>query len=96
MLPRTALTAPARTPAILLRSGAPDPHQRAGRRTFVHPVVAQVAIMDERVDGFRGAPQSVASHHFAERGADVGYFLERLSQELGCVGGPPADAVRRH
>ena len=64
------------TPAILLRSGAPDPHQRAGRRTFLHPVVAQVAIMDERVDGFRGAPQSVASHQFADRGADVGYFLE--------------------
>lgn len=64
------------TPAILLRSGAPDPHQRAGRRTFLHPVVAQVAIMDEVVDGFRGAPQSIASHQFAERGGDVGYFLE--------------------
>lgn len=64
------------TPAILLRSGAPDPHERTGARTFLHPVVAQLGELDEPADGFRGAPQGVASHHFADRGEEVGYFLE--------------------
>ncbi len=64
------------TPSILIRSGAPDPHQRTGARTFLHPTIVQAAIMDEVVDGFRGAPQSIASHHHAHRGDEVGFFLE--------------------
>jgi choline dehydrogenase-like flavoprotein len=64
------------TPSILLRSGAPDPHDRLGRRTFLHPTIVQTAIFDELVEGYRGAPQGVASHHFAHRGDKVGFFLE--------------------
>ena len=64
------------TPEILLRSGY-DPSGRVGKRTFLHPVVASSAIFDRPIQGFYGAPQSVASHHFADRGTGkVGFFLE--------------------
>ncbi|HTS52343.1 MAG TPA: GMC family oxidoreductase [Burkholderiales bacterium] len=67
------------TPALLLRSGAPDPHQRLGRRTFLHPTCVSAAIMPGRVDGYAGAPQSVYCDHFLETqpidGA-IGYKLE--------------------
>ena len=49
---------------------------RVGRRTYLHPVVGQFGIYPEPINGFYGAPQSVASHQFAHRGDDVGYFLE--------------------
>jgi choline dehydrogenase-like flavoprotein len=64
------------SPALLLRSGTDDPHQRLGVRTFLHPVIASVGEYEQPIDGFRGAPQSVASHAFAHRGDEVGYFLE--------------------
>jgi choline dehydrogenase-like flavoprotein len=66
------------SPSLLLRSGTKDPHDVLGRRTFLQPVTASVGFFKDKIDGFRGAPQSVASHHFAHRnnGADVGFFLE--------------------
>jgi choline dehydrogenase-like flavoprotein len=64
------------SPALLLRSAAPDPHDVLGRRTFLHPVTGVVGVYDDRIEGWRGAPQSAASHHFARRGDEVGYFLE--------------------
>lgn len=63
-------------PALLLRSGLNE-NGRVGKRTFLHPVVVMAARFDERVDAFYGAPQSVASHHFVERGPEkIGFFLE--------------------
>jgi choline dehydrogenase-like flavoprotein len=64
------------SPALLLRSAAPDPHGVLGARTFLHPVTGVVGVFDDKIEGWRGAPQSVASHHFARRGDEVGYFLE--------------------
>ena len=62
------------SPALLLRSGmAQGP---VGRKTWLHPTVAMVALYRDPVEGFYGAPQSVASHHFAHRGKDAGFFLE--------------------
>jgi len=52
------------TPALLLRSKAPDPHAIIGKRTFLHPVSISIAQMPDRVDGWSGAPQSVYSDHF--------------------------------
>lgn len=52
------------TPALLLRSKAPDPHRRTGKHTCIHPVVLTLAEMPQRVDGFYGAPQSIASDEF--------------------------------
>jgi len=63
-------------PALLLRSGL-DFNGRLGKRTFLHPVVAMAAIYEEPVNGFYGAPQSIGSHQFIDRGPDkVGFFLE--------------------
>lgn len=64
------------SPSILIRSGAPDPHEVLGKRTFLHPVVAAVGIYKEPIEGYYGAPQSISSHHFADRGKNVGFFLE--------------------
>lgn len=76
--PRTVIVAGGaiNSPALLLRSGAPDPHGRLGVRTFLHPVVASMAVFDQPIEGWKGAPQSVASHHNAHRGDEVGWFLE--------------------
>ncbi len=63
-------------PAMLLRSGL-DAGGLVGRRTFIHPVVATLARYEAAVNPFWGAPQSIGSHQFFDRGDDkVGYFLE--------------------
>src|SRR4029079_15421468 len=54
------------TPALLLRSGTPDPHALVGKRTFLHPSVVSAALMPERVDGFAGAPETVYSDHYLD------------------------------
>jgi choline dehydrogenase-like flavoprotein len=64
------------TPALLLRSGVGLGSGLVGQRTFLHPTVPMVAFFEEPVEAFYGAPQSVACHHFADRGDKVGYFLE--------------------
>jgi choline dehydrogenase-like flavoprotein len=52
--------------AVLIRSNAPDPHNLAGRRTFLHPTLISAAIMPQAVNGHAGAPQSVFSDHFLD------------------------------
>ena len=67
------------SPAILLRSGLPDPHGLAGRRTFLHPTVVSAAVMPQPVRGFEGAPQTIYSDHFLDSvpvDGPVGYKLE--------------------
>ena len=67
------------TPALLLRSGAPDPQRTLGRRTFLHPTVVSAAVMPQRIDGYAGAPQTIYSDHFLERGpidGPIGFKLE--------------------
>lgn len=66
------------TPALLLRSSAPDPHGLLGRRTFLHPVVLSAAIMPEAVEGYNGAPQTIYTDHFMEPVPEtrIGYKLE--------------------
>lgn len=63
-------------PALLLRSGL-DHNRRVGRRTMLHPVIALPAMYPQPIFGFTGAPQSIGSHHFIDRGLDrVGFFME--------------------
>lgn len=63
------------TPALLLRSGIDA--GPVGRRTFLHPVVSVGGRYTDRVDGWYGAPQSVASHAHVDRGPDeLGLFFE--------------------
>ncbi|SFF57804.1 GMC oxidoreductase [Fontimonas thermophila] len=64
------------TPALLLRSRAPDPRGLIGRRTCIHPVNASLALFDEPVHGFHGAPQSIYSDHFLWPAQGLGYKLE--------------------
>ena len=67
------------TPALLLRSRAPDPEGIVGKRTFLHPTVVSAALMPNRVDGFAGAPQTVYSDHFLDSlpvDGPIGYKLE--------------------
>jgi len=67
------------SPAMLLRSEAPDPYRRLGLRTFLHPTVISAALFESRVDGYEGAPQSVYSDHFLERDpidGPLGFKLE--------------------
>jgi choline dehydrogenase-like flavoprotein len=64
------------SPALLLRSGL-DAEGRVGRRTWLHPVAVMIAQFDREIRGFQGAPQSVSSHHFIDRGpGKIGFFLE--------------------
>ena len=66
-------------PALLLRSGAPDPHGRLGLRTFLHPVVLSAAVFDRTVAGWDGAPQTMYTDHFLEVApvdGPIGYKLE--------------------
>lgn len=67
------------SPALLLRSQAPDPHRLLGRRSFLHPTVICAALFEQPVNGFAGAPQSVYSDHFLETqpiDGPIGYKLE--------------------
>lgn len=67
------------SPALLMRSGTPDPHGLLGKRTFLHPTIISAALFDHKVNGFSGAPQSVYSDHFLETQAidgPIGYKLE--------------------
>jgi len=67
------------SPAVLLRSDAPDPHERLGARTFLHPVVMSAAIMPDKVEGWQGAPQSIYTDHFLKTqplDGPIGFKLE--------------------
>lgn len=67
------------SPALLLRSGVPDPYALTGVRTFLHPTVVSAALMPDRVDGFAGAPQTVFSDHYLDAApvdGPIGFKLE--------------------
>ena len=62
-------------PALLQRSGL-NANGRVGKRTFLHPVTLLPGLYDTDIDGWYGAPQSVACHQFVDRGDKMGFFLE--------------------
>jgi choline dehydrogenase-like flavoprotein len=67
------------TPGVLLRSAALDPHKTLGKRTFLHPVNVSAALMDSKVEGYNGAPQTIYSDHFLDTlplDGPIGYKLE--------------------
>jgi choline dehydrogenase-like flavoprotein len=67
------------SPALLMRSNAPDPHHLLGKRTFLHPTVISAALFDHPVNGYAGAPQTIYSDHFLETQAidgPIGFKLE--------------------
>jgi len=67
------------SPALLLRSGVPDPAGRLGKRTFLHPVAVSAALMPQVVAGHAGAPQSLYCDHYLHGqpvDGPVGFKLE--------------------
>jgi choline dehydrogenase-like flavoprotein len=67
------------SPALLLRSHAPDPQKTLGKRTFLHPATMSVGFMPDTVAGWAGAPETVYSDHFLETQAidgPIGFKLE--------------------
>jgi choline dehydrogenase-like flavoprotein len=67
------------SPALLMRSAAPDPQRRLGARTFLHPVVLSAATFDHEVAGWQGAPQTIYSDHYLDIDpidGPVGYKIE--------------------
>lgn len=65
-------------PALMLRSKAPDPHQRIGKRAFFHPTTFTFAEFEHFIDPYYGAPQSVHSDHYQWQSVTgpVGFKLE--------------------
>lgn len=53
-------------PALMLRSQLPDPFRTLGKRTFLHPSPISAAIMEQKVDPYSGAPQTIYSDHFLD------------------------------
>ncbi|QIZ77845.1 GMC family oxidoreductase [Ferrimonas lipolytica] len=67
------------SPALLLRSKVPDPHQLIGRRTFLHPVLINISEFDRTIAAHSGAPQSIYSDQFlwpTEDEQRLGYKME--------------------
>jgi len=67
------------SPAVLLRSNAPDPHGLLGTRTFLHPVVMSSGVFAQKVEAWSGAPQTIYTDHFLDTQAidgPMGYKLE--------------------
>lgn len=67
------------SPALLLRSQAPDPHGLLGTRTFLHPVTLSMGMMPGKVEAWAGAPQTIYTDHFLHTqpiDGPIGYKLE--------------------
>ncbi len=58
--------------AIARRSNLPDPHARIGKGLRMHPGAVVAGLFDDRIDGFRGIPQSFecTEHLSFEEGSD--------------------------
>jgi choline dehydrogenase-like flavoprotein len=93
------------SPALLLRSKAPDPNRLLGKRTFLHPTLISAAVFPQRVEGYAGAPQTVYSDHFLHTQAvdgPLGYKLEApplhpvlLSTTMAGFGAAHAEMMRQ-
>lgn len=67
------------SPAVLLHSGAADPYNTLGTRTFLHPVVISAAKMPQDVHAYSGAPQTIYSDHYLDNtplDGPLGFKLE--------------------
>lgn len=66
------------SPALLLRSGVPNPSGRLGKHTYLHPTVISGALFADAINGHSGAPQSIYSDQFVwpTHTDKAGYKLE--------------------
>jgi choline dehydrogenase-like flavoprotein len=68
------------SPAMLQRSGHPDPHGTIGRGLVLHPSLGIVGIFDHDVAGSTGIEGTMYSDHFV---TSHGFFLQCLFAPLG-------------
>jgi choline dehydrogenase-like flavoprotein len=54
------------TPALLQRSGHPDPHGRIGRGLVIHPSLPVIGLFDRILENYRGIPGTIYSDAYAE------------------------------
>ncbi|WP_273823321.1 MULTISPECIES: GMC family oxidoreductase [Pseudomonas] len=66
------------SPGLLLRSQAPDPHDRLGKRTFLHLVNFSAGQFSEVINPYYGAPQSIYSDHFQWLDGTTGHMSYKL------------------
>lgn len=67
------------SPALLMRSAAPDPYGQLGHRTYLHPSLVSAGVFAHRIEGYAGAPQSIYTDHFLEQhpvDGPLGFKLE--------------------
>jgi choline dehydrogenase-like flavoprotein len=62
----------------MLRSNAPDPNNRIGKRTFLHPTVFSFAQFDKEISPFYGAPQTIYSDHYQWQNGATGPLSYKL------------------
>lgn len=87
------------TPALLLRSKVPDPEQRVGKRTFLHPTSVVYGDYQDEVAGYYGAPQSLYSDEFVWRDGvtgPAGYKLEVMPLHPGLIAALQPDFGESH
>jgi len=72
-------------PALLMRSGVPDPYRLAGKRTFLQIHNYSLSFVDEPIRPFSGAPQSIFSDQFTWRDGVAG----RAGFNIEAVGAQP-------
>ncbi|TMA70725.1 MAG: FAD-dependent oxidoreductase [Deltaproteobacteria bacterium] len=64
------------TPALLERSGVPDPSGQRGHNLHIHPATRVGALFDEEVRGWEEVPQAYNVHHFTREGIFIqGQFV---------------------
>ena len=68
------------SPALLQRSGHPDPHGTIGRGLILHPSLGIVGVFDHEVVASAGIEGTMYSDHFV---AAHGFFLQCLFAPLG-------------
>ena len=77
------------SPALLMRSDAPDPNGLVGKRTFLHPTSFAFGIYDKEIAPYYGAPQSVYSDEFNFKhgvNGPAGYKMEMMPMHPGLSG----------
>jgi len=64
------------TPALLERSGVPDPSGQRGRNLHIHPATRVAALFPDEVRGWEEVPQAYNVHHFLRDGIFIqGQFV---------------------
>ena len=63
------------SPALLDRSGHPDPHRILGKGLVLHPSLPVMALMDREIVNYRGITGAIFSDHFYE---SHGFYFECL------------------